>query len=101
MPRHYLAGALLPALPPQPLTILQRKRRARGLAQSDIAALTGADCSTVSLWETGLREPRVEYRRPYSRALGITVAELGKIIYRVSVVTRRPSTPVTKTKGRK
>jgi transcriptional regulator with XRE-family HTH domain len=70
------------------LTTLQRLRLARGLGQKEIAEMTGTCEAAVSLWECFVREPRGRYRVSYSRALGITVGELGRIVYQGNAPTR-------------
>ncbi len=74
------------------LTLLQELRLAQGKEQHEIGDEVGADGSTVSLWETYGREPRPGFRNAYSKALGITVGELGRIIYQhAAPVLRRKS----------
>lgn len=64
-----------------PDTDLRTKRSARGLTLGEIASLCGTDQGTVLRWERFDTEPSPSYRDAYSKALGISVEELGRIIY--------------------
>lgn len=60
--------------------------------QGQASEAIGISQATLSRWETGESEPHPEYRAAYAKALGITVQELGKIIYLESVPVSTPST---------
>lgn len=74
---------------PSRLSPLQTLRLAKNLRQRDVAAKVGTGESVVCLWETFAREPSDQHRRAYSRVLGITVGELGRIIYEAGIAKRR------------
>lgn len=56
-------------------------RGQRHQSQAGAAAAVGVSQATLSRWENGEAEPNSEYRAAYAKALGITVEELGRIIY--------------------
>lgn len=70
--------------------MLQSLRLARNLTLREVAHATGTSESVVCLWETFLREPRQKNRDPYSMALGITVGQLGRIIYEGRLPSQQP-----------
>lgn len=62
-------------------TDLRTKRVAQGLTLGEIATICDTDQGTVLRWERFDTEPSPTYREAYSKALGISVEELGRIIY--------------------
>lgn len=72
-----------PTKPPLPkrvskLTDLRLKHR---LSLDDVAIDTGAFRSAISRWENGKAEPTAQFRVAYAKCLGLTVQELGTLIY--------------------
>ncbi len=63
------------------LTTLQTLRLARNLTQKEIASRVGTSESVVCLWETFSREPSGRLRGTYARVIGLTVGQLGRIVY--------------------
>lgn len=75
------------------LTALQQLRLARGKDQRQVAEESACDESAISYWETFRREPRGPQRIGYSRALGISIGELGRIIYEGKQARRAKGAP--------
>jgi DNA-binding XRE family transcriptional regulator len=59
---------------------LAEARRKAGHNQETLAAVLGVDKQTVSSWETGSKEPRETRRSRYAEELGISLAELDRLI---------------------
>lgn len=72
---------------------LQRLRMSRGPLKA-AAKATRATKSTIHRWDMMEREPVAKFRKAYADFLGITVGQLGAIIYERSVSTEA-------TKGRR
>lgn len=70
-------------------TRLQHIREKRKLSLDDVARLVGGDIPQVSRWERHIREPSRESRRLYAKALGVTIGELGRIVYDGSLDRKR------------
>lgn len=51
-------------------------RRAEGINQNQLANLVGISKSSMSEWETGKREPRLDTIRKIANALGVDVREI-------------------------
>lgn len=66
---------------------LQALREERGLTLAELALIVGTHESSISRWEAGVTEPREEHRAAYAGALGITVEQLGALIYARSAAT--------------
>lgn len=79
---------------------LARLREARFPSQADAAAAVGVSQATLSRWETGEAEPSGEYRTAYANALGIQVAELGRIVYADPASAPRPPAPKRPRRGK-
>lgn len=60
---------------------LQTLRLEKRLSLDDVAIDTGAFRSAISRWENGLTEPTAQFRAAYAKCLGLTLAELGALIY--------------------
>jgi transcriptional regulator with XRE-family HTH domain len=69
-----------PALPALKALRLRRKVVLRQIA--DKAKCTK---SAVLRWDRGITEPAAAYRKAYAESLGISVGELGRIVYEESV----------------
>jgi transcriptional regulator with XRE-family HTH domain len=77
---------------PKKRTPLQHLRDIRRLSIDDVASRANCDPSQVSYWERHKREPSREERVAYAKALGITVGELGRLVYEgTRVVAERES----------
>lgn len=63
------------------MTKLTQLREAKKATIADIAREIGADRTAVYKWEQGLAEPREKFRADYAKALGISVQQLGSLIY--------------------
>lgn len=63
------------------MTPLQTMRAQRGYSLDDVAACCDCGRSVASLWERGLRDPTAPYRKKYATMLGLTVGELGRLVY--------------------
>lgn len=51
-------------------------RLAKGLTQSEIAALVGVSNGMVSIWENDINEPKASYIKALASALEVTTDEL-------------------------
>ncbi len=78
-----LAPMRKPQTPP-----LKRLREARGLI-GEAARKVRTTKSCVSHWDNHQREPAPKFRRRYAAFLGITIEELGAIIYAESIKPAR------------
>lgn len=78
-PRQYVSHPLR-FWPPKMATALTAKIKAAfersGLTQRDLANAVGVDESTVSLWLSGERTPRVKNLERLARAMGLEASEL-------------------------
>lgn len=63
---------------------LQQLRLFRQKTLEEIAGEARVGKCAVSLWERRLREPCPKHRARYARALGISVGELGRMVYESS-----------------
>ena len=52
---------------------MRKKRLERGLSQAELGRLIGVSQATVSEFESGMAEPRMQTVRRYARALGLMV----------------------------
>ena len=55
---------------------LVRRRKALGMTQQELADKTGVGRTTVTMWETGAGNPRIQVLPALARALQCTVDEL-------------------------
>ncbi|MBT1631490.1 helix-turn-helix domain-containing protein [Curtobacterium flaccumfaciens] len=81
---------------------IRAKRIERGLKQAELAKLLGISQATVSEFESGMTEPRMQTVRRYARALGIMIehrvrdADMSYSSSGISVETRvRPGVQYT------
>lgn len=65
--------------PSHPLTKLRQRAQ---LSLEDIASQCRVSRTTPLRWEMGIIEPRPAQRAAYAKALRITVAKLGELIYK-------------------
>jgi len=72
---------------------LTELREGRFTSQGEAAKAIGVSQATLSRWESGEAEPSGEYRTAYASALGIQVAELGRVVYAPTSVLLSASTP--------
>ncbi len=61
----------------KPNNLLRRERKKRGLSQSRLAELIGADPSMISRWESGARETEPFYQEKLCEFFGKDAIELG------------------------
>ena len=59
---------------------LAQRRKALGYSQDAFAEVLGVDRSTVARWERGESEPLPYIRPKLARVLGVTAAELGRLL---------------------
>lgn len=55
------------------INTIRTKRLERGLSQAELGRLLGVSQATVSEFESGVTEPRLQTIRRYARALGIMI----------------------------
>lgn len=55
------------------INTLRKKRLERGLSQAELGRLVGVSQATVSEFESGMTEPRMQTVRRYARALGVMI----------------------------
>ncbi|NQX22718.1 helix-turn-helix transcriptional regulator [Curtobacterium sp. VKM Ac-2852] len=55
------------------INTIRAKRLERGLSQAELGRLIGVSQATVSEFESGVTEPRLQTVRRYARALGIMI----------------------------
>lgn len=58
------------------MTQLEKRRKAKGLRQEDVAQACGVDRTTVTKWEAGLFLPRADKLPALAKLLGCTVDKL-------------------------
>jgi transcriptional regulator with XRE-family HTH domain len=59
---------------------LAAKRRLNGWSQSKFADVIGASLNSVRAWEQGWTTPMPRYRRPIAEALGVSMAEVDRLL---------------------
>jgi transcriptional regulator with XRE-family HTH domain len=64
---------------------LQRMREVRELTLEEVATKCRCDRSAITRWERRITEPKPEFRKAYAECLGMTVGELGRLVYEDSV----------------
>jgi transcriptional regulator with XRE-family HTH domain len=55
------------------INTIRKKRVERGLSQAELGRLIGVSQATVSEFESGMTEPRMQTVRRYARALGLMI----------------------------
>lgn len=55
---------------------LEQLRIAVALTQDQLAEKVGVTRVTVSSWENGASQPRIQYIRPLAEALGVSISEV-------------------------
>lgn len=55
---------------------IRKRRKAKGLTQSELATKLGVQTTTVSMWETGLRTPNIKTLMRLSEVLNCTLNDL-------------------------
>lgn len=55
------------------INTIRKKRLERGLSQAELGRLLGVSQATVSEFESGMAEPRLQTVRRYARALGVMI----------------------------
>jgi transcriptional regulator with XRE-family HTH domain len=70
---------------PRRMCALMKIRLHKKLLLREIAKKAGCTKSAVSHWDHGVSEPAAEFRAAYAEALGLSVGQLGKIVYEESV----------------
>lgn len=58
------------------MTQLEKRRKAKGLLQEDVAQACGVDRTTVTKWEAGLFLPRADKLLALAKLLDCTIEEL-------------------------
>jgi len=80
---------------------LAKLRNDLGLTLKQVAERINADDAAVSRWERFESEPHPEYRCAYAKTLGISLQELGRIIYTGRLSASRPSAPKRTRRGQR
>lgn len=65
---------------------LKRLREKRNLSLDQVAQACGCYRSAVWRWERQSSEPAPRYRKVYAQCLGLSLARLGSVVYRDSVL---------------
>lgn len=69
-------GVIIPALMKDIGKEIRRLRKLRGLSQARLAEILGVEQPTVQRWETGKREPSLDFIDKIAQALGASLSEL-------------------------
>jgi transcriptional regulator with XRE-family HTH domain len=64
----------------RPRPELQAQRRAAGLSQEALAHKIGVSANSVRGWESGLQSPRLRFREPLARQLGVSLGQLSRLL---------------------